>query len=299
MRGMGFVEDWVARVTAAGVAFHPPDGRSVGGLNVRERLRPLRPVRDVVASELVRLAGILDAPQIGRIERILTDEAEHGALVAVHARSKIDQAPVLFLFGFVFGDDFYNLLEGWMTDEARFAEIDEVMRNAIKVNYLCLGQERQRWYDYTPPPGWQGLARGLLTQWYPLDYPRHFARINVAPSFQKKVSPMLMWAILGRQMMSFKRVADPECEQVEFNGLSGLVIRMFGEFPGSEELKATHIVTVALKDRASNYYLIRLESTARYFKEDTETLFDLVKSVQGVPLGAMQARAELMSWITE
>ena len=85
------------------LAYHPPDSHSIGGLVVRERVRPMRPIWEVVAAELRARAAIFDAPAPGPIERLVTDEGEEAGLQTVRARSRVHAVPLSFAFGFVLG----------------------------------------------------------------------------------------------------------------------------------------------------------------------------------------------------
>ena len=42
---------------------------------------------------------------------------------------------------------------------------------------MCFGP-----FHHDPPAGWHGLARGLQTDWYPLDYPANRCAISVYPA---------------------------------------------------------------------------------------------------------------------
>jgi hypothetical protein len=296
---MWTINQWVARVRADGVSYYPEDGRATGGVRIWERLRPLRGVDEIVRGAVGSMKPILRDPKFGPIEELRTDDGEYAAIQAVTATGTADGKPVLYLFGFVFGDDFYNRIDGWMTEASRFGELDEVVRSAIATNHLCLGTGRHRRFFYHPPADWQGLARGaLLTEWYPLDFPMHHARLSVASAFTVKEGPALVEALMARRMINFKRTGDAKRETVKFNALTGVIDYAVGEWPESKELLSTHIVTVALKDDVYTY-LMRLDTTASYLDSDRHVLFNVLKSVRGVPARSGEKRAEAMAWVID
>src|SRR6185503_19621441 len=82
----------------------------------------------------------------------------------------------------VYGDDFHVLIDGVTRAPERFAAFSRGVRELVDVYPLGLGEHRYRRFFYTPPTGWQGLARGMVTEWYPLDYPARWASLVVHPA---------------------------------------------------------------------------------------------------------------------
>ena len=182
-----------------------------------------------------------------------------------------------------------------MTDPDRFDELDTVIRDAIKTHKLCLGSARHRRFYYEPPVGWQPLARGQVTEFYPLDFPRHSAH-HRPPGFAKRASPPVMETLLYRRVVGLKRSAKPVIEPVMFNGLKGVITYTTGAST-DPELKATDIISVAFEDRLT--YLLRLDTTQKTLEEDRSVFFNTLKSINGVSLGAQESRSEVMSSIVD
>ena len=69
---------WVAHADGDGLVLVPPGGVGHGTIRYRERVRPLRPVRELVAG--LAPPGRIEHRR-GAIERMVTSEGEHAALV--------------------------------------------------------------------------------------------------------------------------------------------------------------------------------------------------------------------------
>jgi len=297
---MATLADWLARITATGVTYEPRDSRTRGAIHVTERLRPPRPPAQIVRAEVKRLVDnqIIRDERIGPIEKLRTTDGEHAALITVRGTGVVDECPLFYLFGFVFAEDFYNYIEGWITDELGFVELDQLVREAISTSHLCLGSGRPRMFLYDPPPGWQALGRGpLLTEWYPLDFPKHHARLSIPAAFSKKEGPALVETLMSRWLTAFKRADKFQLDKIDVGGLKAIIELRIGSFPYNPGVyRFTHIFHVSASDQQYNY-LFRLDTTHEHLEEDRQVLHAVLKTVHGVP-GPSDA-AQTMSWVID
>ena len=295
------LDGWIARLMAGGVTYYPSEeARRTCGIALHERVRPLRRVRDTIGETLVALRRISDVGPLSAIEPHTTDGGEFAAIATVTAIGKVDKQPIHYIFGFVFGDEWYDRFDGWTVDPARVDEVTAITREAVQKHVLRLGLLRARRFHYTPPPGWQPLSRGLLTEWYPLDFPRHYSCLIVPPAFPGHVQPSAsMDAIFARRTINFEQARKAGEETVSINGLGGVILHEVGRYNIEGNL-ATEVLTVSLKDAKKYYtYLLRLETTAEWLETDRAMLFTLSKSLHAIPSMARAKVAEEMSWVID
>ena len=124
---------WSAHPDGDGVVLLPPGGLAHGTIRYQERVRPLRPVRDLVAA--LAPPGWIERRR-GAIERIVTAEGEHAALVT--SEGMLDGRPVERTYGFVLADDFHSAIVAEVTDgrEAcleRFARVRERLVGEVRI----------------------------------------------------------------------------------------------------------------------------------------------------------------------
>lgn len=152
------------------------EGAERGHIVYRERVRPVLRLERLVARELGPLVSR------ARCEAMVTQEGEHAVLASVvegDGRARHD-------VGLVFVDDFYACIHGTCRAPAEYERFHALVRALVLRDSHGLVARRRR-YLYTPPAGWQGLARGLETHWFPLDYPRNRSTISVAPAIPEIV----------------------------------------------------------------------------------------------------------------
>jgi hypothetical protein len=179
---MPVLDDWSARLCPDGVLYRPPVGVRGGG-RVHERQRPLRPFVALVKEYMrVRFAGAVVEAQVGELERLTTQDGAHAAMVPVTGKSPVDGTALQLDFGFVVGDDFYDMVLFWSSDPAQNFAMRRTARDVVYQYQLGQGVKRATRFVYTPPAGYQGLARGMAADWFPPDYPRDDAVIRVCPA---------------------------------------------------------------------------------------------------------------------
>jgi hypothetical protein len=148
----------------------PPEGEDVAEIIIRERVRPLTTIRALVAE--------LDAlPEtIGPVQSIGTLEGELAAVVDFRSPTAHHS------LGVIIGDDFETVVSGKTAHREHSARVRKATEEIVVHLPLGLGTRRPRRFLFEPPPGWQGLARGMISDWFPLDYPRTPSTIKVLPA---------------------------------------------------------------------------------------------------------------------
>jgi hypothetical protein len=272
--------NWTRRITAEGVVFYPPEGRQRAFMRVRERVTPLRTLREIRAEQLARMSQEGTA-RLGEVKRITTAEGEHGVVYSVYLEDPPSTAEIVV--GLAFGPDFYTCIEGLVAAP----ELADLMRHTVeyvvRTMPLGLGDVRQRRYCYSTPDGWQPVVKPHSVSWYPRDFPKHRAVIRVFDAVPAKVTPSI---VLQRRLFSdpqndLSSISDATLfECLTDRGLAG----------GYEVQRGTWVdgvpsamVRVSLHDTHYSYTL-RLEASEPFI-DASRTLFDaIVRSIEPVPL---------------
>jgi hypothetical protein len=272
---------WTTVLSGAGVILHPDGDERAARMQYEERVRPLAAARVVVDRVVAR------APRFIEIERrpaeqLVTREGEFAALVTV--AGSVDGQPVQRDIGMVFGDDFHSLLSSVVVVPERFAEVTVAARALVVGDSHALGVRRRR-YLYTPPRGWQGLPRGLTTEWSPPEFPADRALLHVFPAEPGAGAAELVDQLLGDdEAAGFVReqVLGPS-EIRALHGLSGRHWRLVGR-SGPRPRAIREVVVL----RDTRYvYALRLETTnERRVDEHAATFASVAASVQPLPAPA-------------
>ena len=271
---------WARQLRGGGTRLIPPEGGDTGHLRYVERLRPLRRVRELVATALAGFPGFeAGEPEI---EPLVTTEGEYGAVVRV--RGSVEGKPAQMDLGFVFGDDFYSRLAGICLKPDRFTAFTDAVRKLTLGDSQLLGIRRRR-YLYEPPPreGWHGIARVFQADWMPLDFPRNGTVLTVfpanpVPGDPRKVAEQLLAedAALGFRVDRFD---GPELVQTA-HGLVGAGFVIDGQHQGRPP---NHRRLVVLHDQRYLYSLI-LDSGTPETRDAAIAVFDaVVRSVRPLP----------------
>jgi len=261
------------------VAIHPA-GREVAVLEYRERMRPLRKAGALLAELDPR--ATLASP----IERLVTAEGEYAAFATLTAPGL--QRDV----GFVFGDDFYARISAVTRSAEHFAEMTKLVRELVSSDVQMLGVRRRR-YEYTPPRGWQPLARGFVTDWLAPGYPGNVASLTVYPALPVEYAPAELLA-----SMLVPRVAGSEVVTEKTSPL-GLANGLAGDLGESiVAVDGRRIVTLAcvLRDRR---YAYPLEATLGDDAALRAELDRVIASVQPIPQPASTAASATPSFWVE
>ncbi len=171
---------------------------------------------DLVADWLRRKSKVTN-PVVGPAERLLTVEGEHAGYVVIDG--VFDAKPVQACLGFVFGDDFYALVEGFALRADLFASTAAMVRELTLEDRHALGQRRRR-YEHARLAGWQPIVRGFTTDW-------------VSPRYPLESGLIVTYAATP---------VDPSADIVVGSLVARAVERGFGTEPAatSTEVKSTH-----------------------------------------------------------
>jgi hypothetical protein len=291
---------WSKAYSGDVLTLYHPDGPAAGAIRYRERVRPLVPAR-VAVEELLGRTPRFAEPVLGKLESGVTAEGEYAAYVPIAGR--VEGRPAHRAVGLVFGDDFYALLSGLCLATERVAEFTRLFRLLVHADSLGLGVRRRR-YLYTPPPGWQGQARGLTTEWTPPGYPRAQSLIQVYPANPAAVELQVVF----EQMLAEDRGTGFVVDKVvgphpagSAHGLIGKVWTVTGRFAdrkGSASLRPRAGGAVAapgppaernlvvFKD-AHYRYALRFETLERDKDTPRQRFVELVRSVRPIPTGSV------------
>ncbi len=173
-----------------------PEGRAIGLVHYRERMRPLARL-GVLVREYLALNREFTTTAPYAAERLVTREGEHAALVTL--RGTEDGAPAQRDLGFVFGDDFFASLTGQSTIEARFDELTATVRDLVTSDSHGLGVRRRR-FEYTPPVDWEPIVEGFVTDWYPPGFPNDPVILTVRPANPRTLEPLEMIAAMMQEL---------------------------------------------------------------------------------------------------
>src|SRR5882672_8803921 len=129
------IPEWTFENRGPFVVLAPPQGKGRGRIHYSERHRPIRRVRDLVS-------GFERDPRfrivrVGAPERMITNEGEYAALVTVDGT--LLEKPVQRTVGYVFGDDFYDEIDGLALEPEEFDRFARHVRQLVLTNDLVLG----------------------------------------------------------------------------------------------------------------------------------------------------------------
>jgi hypothetical protein len=286
---------WQVRYLADGLALVPPEGRTIGGIRIRERIQPLHRARDVIAWVLDQMRGF-EQLAVLPVETLTTHEGEYAALVTITARR--GAIPFERTIGLVWGDFFYTQIDGGTDDEASFARFRRAVRDLTTLHALGLGERRRRRFVYAPPPGWRPYPRGLITEWYAPGFPADHGFISVFPARAEEASEPSQLDRLLHEMswFGFERegLTGPDAITTR-DGLQGSMWRTVGRF--GEGPRLFYEIAVFYDQRF--IYVLRLESKERELAENSSVFGEVVRSVEHLPrpVAATGAAALLGDWI--
>jgi hypothetical protein len=279
---------WSRKTLADGIVLYPPGGRATGGIRIRDRVRPLRPVRQLVGESMAAAEGALRDQTLGALERVTTLEGEYGAIVPVQARRRADDRSIARWLGFVFGEEFYAQVDGIIEESDAAPSFAEHVREVVLRTSLGLGEIRRRRFLYTPPRGWQALVRALSSDWIAPAYPRDPGVITVFHAKPVVASPTALFERMLREDLPAGFAGDSAAPVVlrTRNGLAGEIISLAGRYPGSP----ARWFDLAVLTDPRFLYLVRLDSGQPGLESHRVVHRELVESI--VPLPSPAPRRE-------
>lgn len=293
----GTLQQWKARNTAQGTVFYPQDGNGLAVVHVRERVRPLEPIKRLaqqVAKSLAASAVQIDS--MSGVEPFETREGEYGARVVLSGSSSGQK--VQHTIACIFGDDFYDRVDSFFADSPRSDEYRARVGELVANYRLGLGENRTRRFHYAPPADWVGRSRGMLAQWMTHDFPQRPSQILVpaaSPRTRGDGSTMSR-ALMARRMFRF-RSDDTKVEPfVQRAGLEGRLVHRHGHFDKSRQLSlATDLITIFVTDSVY-LYVVRVETAQPWLDADRALLVELAHSIRPLPRGGVD-REKAANWL--
>jgi hypothetical protein len=288
---LALFEGWTLQHLADGVALLPPEGRAIGAIRIRDQVRPLRRVRDVIDAAADELRASAEDVNVATPVSLATDEGEYGFLARITGTA--GGVPFVRVLGLVYSDDFYHRIDGVTTSPQALEQLAELVRMLTVRSYLGLGERRRRRFLYDPPPGWTGMPRGLTTVWLAPGFPEDPATITVPPArpvADLAAGPATLEGLLRETAWhGFRREwASPPAPFVARAGLRGSRWTITGR--AADGVTSSREV-VALAD-ARFWYVLRLDCPRPTHEA---TFATLCESVAPLPLPATTV-AELSHW---
>ncbi len=274
---MGSFADWRSTALVDGILYSPPEGLRFSAIRVTEYVRPIEPLSSLIRGVVAQLAPVTDDLRVAPYESLVTFEGEHAALVRVSGRRKRNGGLIEYLFGFLYGEDFYTGVVAYCTDETQLKGFQVSVRAFLLEYELRLNARRARRFYYTPPPGWQGRSRGLRALWYPLDFPRQPSRIVITPAAPCEQTFSEIEAELRELLVSRGLVATHALSKVRVSTEHGLRGWLWQLGDDTREVAAATL----LDDRFG--YHLRLETVREHFEADLAIFNQVVQSVRPVP----------------
>jgi hypothetical protein len=269
---------WRRAASGDRITLAHPEGDTAAVIRYRESVRPLARMSVIVEDLLARTPGF-EVGAVGPIERGVSDEGEYTARVVVDGT--IGGAPARREIAAVFGDDDHALLTGASIVPARWDELAAAIRFLLEKDAHGRGVRRRR-YLYTPPPGWQGRARGLTTEWQPPGHPREPTLLHVLPAHpvDDPVEAVLAQTSCDDAEAGLVAAAPPAPEEIVLpSGLRGASWDMTLAAPGGRRILRT---LVALRD-ARHLYVSRVETAGADPRPGQLALLGVLRSIEPLP----------------
>jgi hypothetical protein len=250
-----------------------------------ERVRPQQSFSRIV-EQAIATDPDFHVHQVGDMVRLVTVEGEYGAWVAVEGRR--EGARAMRYVGAVFMTDFATVLDAIAIIPAHFPTIEKLSLELARSQRFEMAR-RPRPFFYVPPAGWQGVASGLATTWYPLDFPNNQSTIAVAPaSFIEGDAQSAIeatFADAGAGLSIETTVRDAVSSSA---GHTGSLLRLSGRRAGRAEPIYREVAMYVVAPYA---YRMRLETTnASALLALRETLRGVASSFRPLP-GADEVRS--------
>jgi hypothetical protein len=276
----------------------PPDALKLLPLRYREKQKPLRTLRQLV-TEIIAERTAQD-PELTPLKAAIpatltTAEGEFAATTTLLVR-RGEQLGYIHIAA-VFGDDSVSVIEAPVFEPSAVDSTALLLRQLAYTLPLGLGYRKRR-YLYTPPLGWARAAHGLVTRFYPPDFPSHRAMLVVHPAVPRTVSPQALCSSLIERYRKKGLLFDSEggaTPIVSDHGLHGLAFCLATPMPTPSPLPPnaspgpTASSVRLLQDLlifADAHYLYSLvfESTSEARRPElAQQLSALARSVQPLP----------------
>jgi hypothetical protein len=278
VRLLNLIAGWHRVRTAEGVVLVPPLGPDAAAIQIFERRRPLRRMKDV----LDEMIATMDRESLvrGPVERFPTLEGEYGAMTTL--TTTVDGAPLVRTVAMLVGDDAYTLIDALVAYSQLDDHVTQLVREIATSYFLSLGGNRRRMYLYDVPAGWHGVRRAHATTYYHPDHPRHGGTIDV---FDARPAAVGAADIHDRILfVDSPRIvsADPPKQPsrvVSAHGLAGGKIAMTGLDADGQQVVIHRITLTDTKF----IYMVQAEATEAEMPGCLPALVQILSSIRPLP----------------
>lgn len=239
----------------------PPEGEDLAEIVIHERVRPLASLHTLAVARGAAAADVRPAT-------VVTVEGELGAIASFAVAGRHHT------LGVIYGDDFQAIVDARTEHPDQRERVREVAHALVLHFPLGLGRMRHRRFWYRPPPGWQGLARNLVTDWFALDHPRDPATIKVMPA-RPPNAVFHLDTLLRDDVFAGVAIDDLRHEPLAHAALRGTLT--------SAVAGARAFQTAVLEDR-EYLYVLRLATTIERLAEHQAIFHAVVRSCIPLPL---------------
>lgn len=218
----------------------------------------------------------------GPMSRFITEEGEYGAWCSLAGQDE-DGAARRWI-GAVACDEFTAAIDATCRDPEHDDLIQRTARWLIERASFGLGTRRRR-FVFQRPPGWNGVANGLVVTFLPPDYPRQDTVLEVHPAepWVGSAEAAFNAILVDEQRRGLMRSgAEQRLSIRSFGGVAGTLYSYAGRWPGGDEPRA-HDLGLLVDGRYR--YVARLETRGEASgDEEREVLARVLASVQPLPL---------------
>jgi hypothetical protein len=190
---------------------------------------------------------------------------------------------VLRLFGFVFAEDFFTLIDAIYQGGDGADAFRAHVREIVLRTSLGIGEPRRRRFGHARPPGYQAVPRTFETDWYPVEYPRDYAKLTVYHAKPLAASPTAAFArMLTEDLPAELQIDAPTAARALKTpaGLTGELFSLSARLAGGP--RRHHDLAVLVDTRY--VYLVRLESDDERLAQHRQAHAALVDSVVPLPI---------------
>lgn len=253
---------------------------------VRHQLRqaPLRRFVEVAEAALAALPE-WSTREVSIRFRTETFEGEHAHVV--HAQGTWLSAPAERVIGMVLGDDMYETVDAMGIGVPAFADLALGFVRGVALN---LGIRPRRYY-YARIPGWMGHPTGLITHFFPPEFPARPTTLVVYPATPTREEPHGIYEALVRTQTGggMQLVAAPPPREIETEaGLTGWHWSFTCTANAERDAPLVHRELVVLANPPFTYTL-QLDQFRDPDEDARRQFLALVNTVEPVPLAGTLA----------
>jgi len=275
------IQGWHRQHTAEGVVLVPPLGIETAAVQIFERRRPLRRLKDLLDELVASLEPELQPlVQKGPIERFHTSEGEYGAITTLTVDGEAGR--MVRTVAMIVGEDSYAWIDGLVRFPQLEAHVAELVREIATSYYMALGTDRRRMYLYDVPGGWLGVRRPHSTVFHHPEHPKRGGTIEVFDARPATVGPPDIYDRI--LFVDSPRIVDsdppkPPSRVMSQYGLVGGKVAMTGLDADGQQV-VIHRVTMT---DTKYIYMVQAEGTALEIDGCIPALLQILTSIRPLP----------------